>query len=1207
MPSTEDPLATARSLLLDRQRCPGCRAVLAGPVCPTCGLDLRGPRGEELWRASVASAAALDARQEMLAALYRVAPQPSAVPRGPVMPTPAAGRPMPPAPRPDAPVGAPRAVVASAPRRAWTVQTVLQVLGAGLLAAACIVFLVVAWGSFPLAVRAGVIVVATVLVFALASWLRGRALPQGAEAVAALAVVLLLLDAWAARRTGLLHGGPGWGYWALAFLVCAGALAGWGRVSRLTTGRVAAAVLWLAAPVPLVAWHPAPGTGFWVPLLVVAAAAARFVPRRVTGDGPRRRPELLVLTTGGVMAGALAGGWALVLATVDHHGPMPAARLGVLAVVCAATALLARRTDPTGWDRPTTPGWAVAAGVAAAASAAAAGAGALPPRADELFTLAAAAAAAALLAAVVGALGAVDETADRAVTGAQAATGVLVGTASLAVAVLVAEALAAPTRSGASHLAAVSGAVAAGALAAGVTGARRAWLGATRLGIALAVTAVVAFGLAVSVAGPRPWLPTLTLLALASAFVAVDLLLSRTTATAGNGSGRLWRDGARGGSVAAAGLALGAAAPDRAAAGVALVGLAALTLTARAWRRDAPALTTVGGAVLATGGAGLLLAAAGLDDVSATAGAAAAADVTLGVVAFAAPRAMRDERRTAFGGAVALAALGWTVGASSAVSATALPVGAALLLVAATAWRGADRIAPAAVTQAVGVAAPVAALVAPTLRAVAWPGLSVAGVVLLAAVLGAVGALLAPWVAERTTAEARLAAEVGGGVALAGAFATAWAAGPDVAALVLLVAAVAALGVARTADRALLRWVGLALGAVASWVLLGARDVPVAEAYLAPAGAVLALVGARRARRAAEGDLGLLGAGLALVLLPSAVLPGSVPLGSARLDRLWITCVAAGLLVAPPLVIALLRGTTGGRWQPLWLLTAAGAGLAVLGPFRHAVTVALGRPTRPPLAPELWSLVAVVVLGAAAVVVRRGPRPEPASWWPACLVPALAAAAIPSVLAAAPGALGWLRVVVVFAVAGAAAAAAQRTLLTAGAGRRGLRVAPVVGAAIAAFASLVAAARLHDVPGDVPLVALGALASVLGVQWLAARPGGGTWPALVAGATGMLVVPTVVSLGDAAAWRPLYLVLVGVASVAAGAVLRWQAPFVIGAGVLVVVIASYAGPWAGQVLSATGSWPLLAAGGAILLALGITYERRLAQAKEAARFVAAMR
>ncbi|OZB50873.1 MAG: hypothetical protein B7X40_00775 [Cellulomonas sp. 14-74-6] len=74
-----------------------------------------------------------------------------------------------------------------------------------------------------------------------------------------------------------------------------------------------------------------------------------------------------------------------------------------------------------------------------------------------------------------------------------------------------------------------------------------------------------------------------------------------------------------------------------------------------------------------------------------------------------------------------------------------------------------------------------------------------------------------------------------------------------------------------------------------------------------------------------------------------------------------------------------------------------------------------------------------------------------------------------------------------------------------------------------------------------------------------------------------------------------------------GATLRWQAPFVVGAATLVLVTALQVGPWTGRVLVQTQGWVLLALCGTLLLALGLRYERRLAQAREAVRFVATMR
>lgn len=1231
MSSPDDPVAAARSLLTNSLVCPGCHMPLTGQVCTACGLDLSGPLADEVWRASVAAAAALDARQERIAALYRAgiaAPAGAAVPpHAPNLMPAAEPRAVHPVPRattmpaaspgpvrlprvPAIPSGlqAPASVPRSGPpRRHWTVQAVLQVLGAGLLAAACIVFLVVAWGSFPLAVRAAVIGLATVLVFALASELRRRSLPQGAEAVAALAVVLLLLDAWAVRRTGLISGGPAWAYSSAALLVCAGLLALWGRRSRLATGGAAAAALWLSSPLPLLAWRPGPVSVGWVALLVTAASLVRFLPDRAGAAEHSRRPAGGVLTCGAVVSGAVAAAWAVVLVLSGPSDWAAPTQLGALAAVAAMTAALARRSTGDGWDLATTSGWAAAAGVAAAMACAAAGSAAVLGRHGGGWTaLGAAAGAAAVLATVAAALGASRGTAGRTVDGVLAGAGLLVGVAALGVAVLVGQVVPGAT-SVTGELAAVTGAVALGALAAGVAGARRRRVELARLSAGLAVTAVVAAAVATTAAGPRPWLPTLTLLALTAAFVATDLLLSRATMPSTATSPRWWRDGGRGGSIAAALVALGSAAPERSTVGVAVAGTTALALSARGWHRDAAAPTTCLAGVLGAGAVGLLTSAAGVDVADATCIAAAVGAVALATVAFVVPRAGLAERRATFGCALALAALGWAAGASSAAPLTAAAVVAAVLVLTATLWRGADRVAPAARTQAVAATAPVLALVAPTLRATTWSGLPLTAGVLVAAGLGAATALLAPWAAERAGAAARGAAEGGGAVTLAAAFAAAWLVDPELAAIVLLVAAVTALGVGLAPGRSAWRWGALVLAAAASWVLLGARDVPVAEAYLAPAGAVLAVVGARRTRHGAEGAPSLLGAGLALVLLPSAVLPGAIPLG-AGLSRTWSTTAASAVLAAIALVAAAhAQDSPAGRRSWTYVVAGLAAGLAVLGPLRNGVATALGLHAESPAVPEAWALAAVVVLGAAAGVVALGPHPDPASRWPACLAAPLAAAAVPSTLAVAPGALGWTRAVGVLALTATGAVLALHALLTDPSGRRGLDGALATATGLATLVTVVAIARLHDVPGDLPLTVLGALGCVLGVQWLRARPATGTWQALGAGLGMALVVPTFVGLGGDATWRPLYLVVAGVAAVAAGAALRWQAPFVVGSGVLLVVLAAYLGPWVGTVLALGGGWPSLAVGGAVLLALGLTYERRLAQAREAARFVGAMR
>ncbi|MFS0706503.1 hypothetical protein AB6N23_18515, partial [Cellulomonas sp. 179-A 9B4 NHS] len=148
-------------------------------------------------------------------------------------------------------------------------QTVLQVVGAALLVAASITFLVFAWDVLTLGARAAVVGAGTLVVFVLATVLRRRGLPQGAEAVGALAAALLLLDAWALRATGVVVAGDGAAQATTSVLVCAALLAGWGAVGRLRAGTVTAAVLLPVAPL---VWLGHAGSPEGVALLLLAAA-----------------------------------------------------------------------------------------------------------------------------------------------------------------------------------------------------------------------------------------------------------------------------------------------------------------------------------------------------------------------------------------------------------------------------------------------------------------------------------------------------------------------------------------------------------------------------------------------------------------------------------------------------------------------------------------------------------------------------------------------------------------------------------------------------------------------------------------------------------------------------------------------------------------------------------------------------------------------
>ncbi|NLP85081.1 hypothetical protein HF576_14610 [Microbacterium sp. CFH 90308] len=207
--------ANAIAKLADTVGCPVCeRGVVDGQRCRRCGADFR-ELGAELWQASRTAAEALYARQ---AVLDRVPSVWAATPRESV--TTAAGA--------TASASGPRPVplTASAPASSATVQSVLAVAGAGLVAIAAGVFTFFNPDLTDALARA-LIVGGIATMFAVgAVLLARRGLRFSAESVGALGVVFAALTVTSA--VPLLP--PGWNGWVLSAL------------STLMTGSVLATV-----------------------------------------------------------------------------------------------------------------------------------------------------------------------------------------------------------------------------------------------------------------------------------------------------------------------------------------------------------------------------------------------------------------------------------------------------------------------------------------------------------------------------------------------------------------------------------------------------------------------------------------------------------------------------------------------------------------------------------------------------------------------------------------------------------------------------------------------------------------------------------------------------------------------------------------------------------------------------------------------------
>ncbi|WP_320067505.1 SCO7613 C-terminal domain-containing membrane protein [Micromonospora sp. RTGN7] len=296
--------------------CPGCGTLADLSVgCRRCGrapdpaaaevirlgreiVALTG-RAEQARRAYLELAAAVrsaQARRAELAARVRAAtPVGMPGPAGPVPFGPAPGVPVVPARSVSGPAvrvpgpapSAPPVPIGGAETSTRTVQGLLFVLGGLLLGTAAVVFTAVAWAAVGIVGRALILCAFTALVLAVPPVVARRGLRGTAETFAAVGLLLVVLDGYAAWSVDL-FGVAGWSqarYAALVGGASAALAAGYGRLTRL-------AVPWFAAllvvqPVlPLLAAPARPsGTGWTLVFLGVAALNLAVV-AALRGRGP---------------------------------------------------------------------------------------------------------------------------------------------------------------------------------------------------------------------------------------------------------------------------------------------------------------------------------------------------------------------------------------------------------------------------------------------------------------------------------------------------------------------------------------------------------------------------------------------------------------------------------------------------------------------------------------------------------------------------------------------------------------------------------------------------------------------------------------------------------------------------------------------------------------------------------------------------------
>ncbi|WP_188781349.1 SCO7613 C-terminal domain-containing membrane protein [Marmoricola endophyticus] len=1196
------------SRLLDPRLCPDCRAtVRPDGRCAACRLDLSGPLGVELWSVLTSADRIIEEIRAGQATAVRTAPAPPAA--EPVLdpaPAPTASAPTPaPAPAPAQPVSAtdglasypagPR--VPRSPSRLSGLTAPLILLGTGglLVVVAAVLFLTVSWTSLPLGAKAAVAGVVTLGVLASGGVLARRGQRGGAETLTVLALALLALDVDAGRRSGL---------------------AGLDAMSTRTTLVVIGALLAVGG-------------------LLLGALAQRTTVRRLVLSELAAGVGLLVVSAVGLWTGSLPDGVGPVLAVVlAACAAVLGRRLGLAVASWAATGLvlaswlvlLAVGTRALAGATDRTTYWTGLVGWPLLAAALIAAAAAFLPRSPR--TLRVLCAAVALSVAAGFAQGPLTDTTTSLVV--LAATGVvlaaiaflaprtwalgsvlpgLVNVAALGLVVAVAP----PVRVGATVLGSDTVWWARGLggplPAHGGVGL---WLLVLVVGSGLAVAA----GLLHVLGAPwRPMLPGLPAVACLTVLVRlghsgeplwlgvlllVGAAVSTTVLALRSGPARRpWL------LVLAAWLTLLALALAVPSAVLSAVLATALTVAAGVvvGHRDRTSSTAVGqslaipvGAVLAT----VLATYAGFGWTQVAGAGRLPVVVTLAcvgalVLVCAAPSSRRTDTRLAYEGASALVLL---VTASAASTGTERAWALGLLCTAGTvvagrhvvdqdrrAWRPALALPAAVATTALASGA-----------AHAWTYLAGASPLVASLTVALVGSamLLGADLVCRHTAT-RLAAQVGATLSGATGYLLLTRASD-----LWLVLAVLGTSLTISSARHLVRWDRVTPHPVGA---------PVSAAVL------VAATGA-----AAAGWAGTAGAGGTLTALLLAAVSAAYLLLSSRLARALTArvCLEATAVLVAVVTVSALPGS-----HDRWVVQAVVATALAAASVRHLVEQQR-RPVEPTAAGPDPAVVAVVaaVLGTAYAVVAwtfvldAAPLTRPVAL---CVV-AVAALLGSYDVARRPAVRVAAEVTAVLVGAAGFASAdgsAQSSLVLAALGTAATvlvlrhRDRHLVGMGAALLLALAESVRATgSLPGAPELVALpgAAVLVVAGYRRASAEDDSDTWTMLGAGLLLALVPSLLLTLGDPVQVRTMLVGAAALAALALGGVRRWQAPYLCGAAVLVVIALRFLGPVAASAFeTAIGPWATFGVVGVALLVAGILWERALARVRAASGWVLALR
>jgi hypothetical protein len=443
------------------------------------------------------------------------------------------------------------------------------------------------------------------------------------------------------------------------------------------------------------------------------------------------------------------------------------------------------------------------------------------------------------------------------------------------------------------------------------------------------------------------------------------------------------------------------------------------------------------------------------------------------------------------------------------------------------------------------------------------------------------------------------------------------AAGLNTSFVVLLIVGIGAAATALLTHRRYAWIVAAASWTGALWCYWGILGIQVLEPYLLPPAIAAAIVGAVAVARSLPG-LALYSAGLACAALPSLVILGGWGNGTGAPWRTYGLLAGSALLLVLGATAA--RKASWSRFKTLatpTLLVAIGA--AAAGPI-EGIRMGLGLDGRWPASaePVMVSALALGLLSAllAALACRFLLTPERLSRiaWRGVYVPAVV------YLVAGPIAAmrsGWLSV---WTMLGLTLAILALMIATAARSRtRTVSLPPVwflFGVAwctaVVGWSDRALRVEAFSLPLGLSLLAVGILASRGSAQRrrsLTAWPVGfdGSWPLLAPGIVATFL-PSILATGtDPQTLRAILVIALALLAILVGSLRRLGAPFVLGIIVLPVENITVFAAQIGHTISATSWWITLATAGAVLLVIAATWERRSGGERGVAARIRALR